>query len=73
MSINFGPFSHNVLDYIDAPLTSKDGRDVIVKRVGMKFAIYVNGELYLETYDNISASYTLNQLECELSKNGGER
>jgi len=72
MSINFGPFSHNVLDYIDVPLTSQDGKSVIVKRIGNAFAVYVNGVLYKETYDNISASYTLNQLECELAKKGGE-
>jgi len=74
MSINFHPFVQNVLDYIDVPLVSKDGRCVIVK-YGMQllYSIYVYGELYRETYDNVSASYTLNSLDCDLAKKGGER
>ena len=72
MSIHFSPYAHNVLDYIDVPLVSADGRNVIVRRYGMAFQIYVDGALYRETDVNISASYVLNSLECNVAKGGEE-
>ena len=64
--MRFSPFRNNVIDYIDVPLVSEDGRSVIVRRPMIKFLIYVDDVLYKETDDNISASYTLNSLNCDL-------
>lgn len=68
MSINFSPYANNVLDYIDKPMVSSDGRNVKVTRINADFVICVNGEPYQRTRDNIQASSWLNQLECEVVK-----
>ncbi len=64
--INFSPYAHNVLDFIDVKLVSQDGREGTVKRHGMDFAIYIQGELTVRTPSNTQASYVLNQLGCRL-------
>jgi hypothetical protein len=65
MTINFSPYASNVLDYIDKPLRSKDGKVVKVSRSGINFVIYVNGQYYQETSINTQISSWLNQMECE--------
>ena len=63
--INFSPYANNVLDYIDKPLRSKDGKSVKVSMSGMKFVIYVDEQFYQVTSMNTQASSWLNQMECE--------
>ncbi len=68
MNINFSPYATNILDAINIPLITADGKSVVIRRVGNLFVIYVDGEVYRETDDNISASYTLNSLGCSYKK-----
>ncbi len=58
--INVSPFATNILDLIDKPLVSEDGRNVVVRREGSDFVVYINGEQAYDTDDNLNASFYLN-------------
>lgn len=61
--INVSPFATNILDLVDVPLVSIDGRNVLVRRPMTEFVIYVDGREDCRHFDNLSASYRLNMLE----------
>lgn len=58
-----GPFWVNVLDLIGRELHTRSRGHVVVRRAGMDFVIYLNGEEYDRTASNVHASNILNSLE----------
>lgn len=68
--LNFSPFVANVMDYIDKPLITKDGRLVRVEKLmsGSKFLIYVQGQDATIVDGNIATSNFLNRIEVGIER-----
>ena len=61
--INFSPYTNNILDYIDKPLITKDGRRVKLTRRGMEFDVFIEPIKVpiISTDNNLRVSYLLNK------------
>jgi hypothetical protein len=58
--INFGPWFHNILDYIGKPLVTRSGHAVRIER---GFKVYIDDKLAYTSDDNISVSAYLNSMQ----------
>ena len=62
-AINFSPFANNVLDYLGKELCTPGGTKVVITKPTIDFVVRFNDVVMLESNDNLSVSYFLNQRE----------